>query len=945
MRPEKLVMSAFGPYAGVQEIDLTKLGENGLYLICGDTGAGKTTIFDAISYALFGAASGDGRQPVDMRSKYAEATTPTFVELTFRYGSDRYIVRRNPEYRRPKRKGSGMGKEDANAVLTRPDGTVLEGVRPVTQAIEELLGIGREQFLRVAMLAQGNFQKLLMADTTERSKIFRRIFDTSLYERLQDRLKEEESAAKQSWQEAQKEVLRLVDSIDIGDKDIGEDEELAGAVERIVESGAYGQADELDKLIKALRWRNEADEEQKAADEKQKEVLSGKIGVLQKRLGQAQNTVKYKEALAKKEQELKDIREKLAASEEKLQQEQAKESERNELTAKIQSLKAERPLYQELEKCRAEVERLTKEAAQSERDYEKAETAKEQARQKLEDINKRLQEIGEPGVKQAEADAVKRRVDEKLKDIKTLAEDCWKLQRRREKLEDLRNEYRVADSDYQRKNAEHISLQAIFLEEQAGFLAENLQDGVPCPVCGSLTHPHLAEVGNSAPTEQQVNESETAAGKAKDRLERLSERGRAEKKAIAEDDERIAGGWQKIFADDIFEIDQTMPESEMPENDAERLASLKAAGQQMQKKSGDLAAEVTHWQKLANERQQLIKDQTGEEERRRTADDRLRELTGQKSGLQADLRAAEDKLREKQGGLSHQRESELEDEITRLERQVGEMTKALEKAQDALNDDKNALSGVLSAIKTIEGQLKGGESESPEVLDGQIGELSDRRRELNERWNRVIVRLKQNKAVAKDLAAADRRSREAESRWNDVYTLSATANGRLTGKDKLLFEAYIQQAYFEQIVAMANLRFSVMSGGQYELKRRIVAGNLKSQSGLDLDIIDHYNNTERSVQTLSGGEAFKASLALALGLSDVIQSNAGGVRLETLFVDEGFGSLDENSLEQALRILDDLAEGKRLVGIISHVAELKERIERQIVVKKDGVRGSRAEII
>lgn len=923
MRPKKLTISAFGPYAGRQEIDLAALGDSGLYLICGDTGAGKTTIFDAVSFALFGEASGDSRRPVDMRSKYAAAETPTMVRLEFDYGGDEYRIERNPEYDRPALRGGGTVKQRANAVLTRPDGSLVEGARQVTQAVEELLGVDRAQFSRVAMLAQGDFKKLLLADTNERSAIFRRLFDTAHFDMLQRRLAEQAAAAQQQWQQAGAVLSELAAGV-VAD----EGSALAAAAAAFAEGGGYG---DTAPLADALQRQNEADRQQTALWAGQDEKLELAINELNRRLGRAEEAEQNQKELAERGERLQSHRQRLAESRAGLAAEQAREPERSGLAEQVRRLTEQRPLYDELEACRVRQQQAAAGLRDKDREYAAAEQEKQQAVQALQDIRSKLEDLGEPAALLAQTEAELRQAAELANELTELAEGCRGLSERMAGLADMRGEYQRANADYQRLSAEYAALEGQFLAAQAGFLAQRLQPGRPCPVCGAAEHPLPAVLNDNAPTEQQVTAKREQLQKAHGELERLAERGKAEREAIDAEETRLARVWQKALG-------ETPPVQQQRQT---VLAGHRSAEQQRQQ---ELEAAVGRLRGQDSERRRLLQSQPQQEQRRRRAEEKLLALAAERSAMQAAEANCRRELDEKQAGLTYHQKAELEQVILQVGQDLAAAEAALQAASDAVISAQQAEFAEAKAIKALQERLAAGESEPAAGLRRQAAELARQRAALNGQQAAVAARLLRNTEAEQRLAAAEATRRQTEARWGELKALSDTANGRLTGKEKLLFETYIQRAYFDRIVAMANLRFSVMSGGQYQLKRRDEAGDLRVHSGLELDVIDHYNGSERSVKTLSGGEAFKASLALALGLSDVIQANAGGVRLDTLFVDEGFGSLDEASLEQALRILDDLAGGRRLVGIISHVAELKDRIDRQIVVKKDGVGGSRAEL-
>ncbi len=923
MRPEKLTISAFGPYAGLEEIDLAALGESGLYLICGDTGAGKTTIFDAISFALFGEASGDSRRPGDMRSKYAEPQTPTFVRLDFRYGGGVYQIERNPEYERRKSRGQGTTRERANAVLVRPDGSVVEGARQVTQAVEELLGIGRQQFARVAMLAQGDFKKLLLADTDERSAIFRRLFDTSLFGTLQKRLAEETAAAQQQWQQAGAALVQLAAGLQTEDA-----AELAEAATVFADSGGYG---DVAPLAQALHRQNEADRQLEARLAGQDRELELVIGGLHQRLGRAEEAERNQKELAGRQEKLQGWQQTLVECQARLAAEQSREPERTRLAEQVRKLTEQRPLYEELEVCRARQQQAAAELGAKEQEYTATEHEKQQAVLALQDIQTRLTALGEPETRLAQTEAELHRAQELAAALAELTEGCRGWLARQQELHDMRGEYQRAHTAYQKLNAEYAELEGAFLAAQAGFLAQRLQQGRPCPVCGALEHPAPAALNQAAPTEQQVADKRDRRQQAHGRMMRLAERGKAEREALETEDSRLQKLWQKALG-------EAAPPPE------ERPAALAGHQKALQQRRQELDTAAALLAKQAAERRELLESQPRQEQRRRSADEKLLALAAERSALQAAELNCQRELQEKQTGLIYHQKAELEQAIKQAEQQRDVAEAALQAARDAVINARQEEAAEVRAIKLLEERLATGENEPAGQLRDQVEGLTRQRAALARQQSTLAGRILRNGEAEQRLAEAEVRRQQAEARWGELKALSDTANGKLTGKEKLLFETYIQRAYFDQIVMMANLRFTVMSGGQYELKRRGEAADLRAHSGLELDVIDHYNGSERSVKTLSGGEAFKASLALALGLSDVIQANSGGVRLDTLFVDEGFGSLDEASLEQALRILDELAGGRRLVGIISHVAELKERIDRQIVVKKDGVGGSRTEL-
>lgn len=744
MRPLKLVMSAFGPYAGRTEIDMERIGQSGLYLITGDTGAGKTTIFDAIVFALYGEASGQLRESSMFRSKYAEEGTPTFVEMTFLYGQKTYVVRRNPEYRRPKDRGEGFTVQKAEASLTFPDGRVVTKVKEVTEAVTQLTGINRSQFMRIMMIAQGDFQNLLMAKTQEREKIFREIFYTKPYYDLQEKLKTEVSALKSSYEEACRGIVQIMDSVSGNDafRPLAEQVRQSKSVECVPE------------FLRLLALQTDGDEErQKRLGE---EILSVEAGLekVDRMLGAA--------AAGKRAQEqMKAAAETIGREEERL------------------------PLLK---------------AA-----YEEAE--------KQEPVREAL------GI---EIDRDTRRLNEEKK-----AREA--MERAREDLRKIQADYLECAGMKEQADGRFRQMERHFFDAQAGLLAASLQEGQMCPVCGSTEHPKPAKKPAQAPTEEQLESM-------KKKAQRLSTR--------------------------AAELSGRAGEAKTKEQES-----------------------IRQWEKV------------------------------------------------KEDLVSSQEIAEKQERRRQMEQTYKAARKAYEECRSVLEKNRELL-------KSLEGQKKELPDIDEEQLQSRRQELSAKKQVLQEEKGEISLRLQTNRRAGAEMESRFKGASAAEREYVMIKALADTANASVRGKDRVTLETYVQMRHFERIIARANLRLLMMSGGQYELQRKKEADNRMSQSGLELDVIDHYNGTVRSVKTLSGGETFQASLSLALGLSDEIQSQAGGIRLDTMFVDEGFGTLDEEALDQAVKALQGLTQGNRLVGIISHVGELKERIGRQIIVKKERSGGS-----
>ncbi len=920
MRPVKLMMSAFGPYAGRTEIDFDKLGTGGLYLITGDTGAGKTTIFDGICYALFGEASGSSREPSMLRSKYAEPGMPTEVELTFAYGEKQYTVRRNPEYMRPAKKGGeGMTKQTADACLTYPDGSAVTKLREVNAAVREIIGIDRRQFSQIAMISQGDFLKLLLADTKERQEIFRSIFGTDIYITFQKRLSEDTAAVKSRWDAALLSVKQYIDGIVCDDYSELADK-VAGAKDGTV------PISEVDGILAQLIDYEEtcemALELDIAADEKKLESvveLLTQAAEREKCLSAAEATkaaIKEKAALEKE----------CAAA---LEAEKAKQPQQELLLRKIAELDVLLPSCDELDKLSETLKKSKTELEETEKAAREESASREVLCRELEELRQEREVLQSS---QAEKEKLLRCSQEQAQHRQKLAQLIAAvdgLNMLKGQADRLRERYVRSENAAERLRHEYEKLSRAFLDEQAGVLAAGLTEGTACPVCGSLTHPKPAQTALNAPTEAAVKT-------AKKELEQAQ--------SIAEADSRRAGEQRgKVLAAEealIKEGRELFPNADI--NDLRKNATAALVETEMAEK--ELSERISRAEKN-EKRRLLLNNLIPEKETVLTKKERtlavLREKTAGISVLCDETSRQTAVLKEK---LQFESRAAVIKERNDLERRLKTMQEAFNAAVERHAACEKDLTALAAAEKQIYGQLESLPEISAVEQEKKKEEITAHKAFLQQKLRGINSSLAANRKCRECIAAKAQELSELEERLTWMRALSATANGQLPGKRKIMLETYIQTAYFDRITARANVRLMKMTGGQYELKRQQNARDNKSQTGLELDVVDHYNGTLRSVRTLSGGESFKASLALALGLSDEVQMSTG-LRLDTLFVDEGFGSLDPESLNQAYMTLASLTEGNRLVGIISHVADLKEKIDRQIVVTKAKSGGSTAELI
>lgn len=920
MRPIKLTISAFGPYAGRTVLDLDKLGDNGLYLITGDTGAGKTTIFDAITFALYGEASGDHREPTMFRSKYASSETPTEVELVFTYVNKEYTVKRNPEYERPKTRGEGVTVQKPDAELHYPDGRVITKPREVDNAIRKIMGIDRNQFLQIAMIAQGDFLKLLLASTEDRKKIFRQIFKTELYLKLQETLKSESGELNDQCDKARASINQYIGGIACDEDDV-----LAIEVKN-AKSGNMQTADVV-ALLKQLLTNDEGNESK----------LNQSIADADKQLGKINGNLGKIEAQEKAEKALKEAKNKLTQETEQNQKcrevfdaEKAKEPEREKLSMEKSKIEAEYTRYDDLDKLRNEI--VDAEASNT----EAAETLKKD-RTKYDFDNamfleqkKELEFLSDAGVGQEKLSNQKEKAKEKLAKLQDLSVAFGNYHECEDTLGFLQEEYKKASEDSSKAVADYEAKNRTFLDEQAGILAETLEEGKPCPVCGSVTHPCVAQKSDKAPTEAQLKKLKEAADNAQKKTEEKSGDCKSAKATLDEQKKAIIKQINELW-------EKCAPE------EAEK--KLSAETQTVSDEIKTIESELAEVEKKVKRKEKLEKDLPQQEadlkEREKNLSDRNTAVEANK----ATLKAKKEQLEEAQKELRFDSKTSAEKEAKRLEKEVSTRKETFEKAQNGLTESDKKIAGFKALIGQLTKQLSEDCGFDKAKEEEKKNAIEEKKKTDSTLSKAIHTRIETNRNALKHINEKAEDLDVLEKRYAWIKSLSNTANGNISGKEKVMLETYIQMTYFDRIIARANTRFMVMSGGQYELKRRREAENNRSQSGLDLDVIDHYNGTERSVKTLSGGESFKASLSLALGLSDEIQSSAGGVRLDTMFVDEGFGSLDDESLDQAMKALAGLTEGNRLVGIISHVSELKTKIDKQIVVTKEKAGGSKANIV
>ena len=915
MRPVKLVMTGFGPYAGTTAVDFDQLGTSGLYLITGDTGAGKTTIFDAITYALYGKPSGENRTAEMMRSKYADPSVVTEVDLTFDYGGKTYRIRRSPAYEKPKKNGNGTVKKGAEQELFYPDGRVLTKSKEVENAVNEIIGIDRDQFTQIAMIAQGDFMKLLTAPTDKRKEILRKLFQTKPYQDLQDALRTKSNELIRKNEAASASIRQYTKDIRCSDTDV-----LYPDVEKaqMNELTVTEITDLLDKLIA---------QDQAAYDAlgKKSATLNKKINNLTKTLTKAQEYRKTEGELARTVSALETKKKSLAALE-KTKDEQAKRRpEVTKLRNAIAKAEAELPDYTELEEKNALAKNLAKQEKSADAGIKTADKHSKDLKKTMEDLKQEQEKLAG-----ADADLVKKNTEldkaredyRKLNDLKAILKT----------VSDIEKEFRAKQKGYtalkaaaetQKKTYElrHTA----YLDEQAGVLAETLQEGTPCPVCGSVHHPSPARKSEGAPSKEELELLKAQSEQADAAMRTASEECGKLKTRIEENRAAALREAGTLLAVTAFETIKPAL--------AERQEELKEYGKKLAEDVKQLEASRARAEKIRTLLPEAEKAREGVEAEKSRLENAL-------TGIRENRKNTELRITALTKKLSCASKAEAQKNIRALTKNADTMEAEIDRAEKAFTAANTEIAKLAAAAEALKKQLKETDNTDIEALTLEQKTLTKEKDETDEEREAIGIRHSVNSGVRSNIGkkTGEQAALEAELKW--VKALSDTANGNVSGKAKIMLETYVQTAYFDRIIKRANVRLMTMSDGQYELVRRAEAANKVQQSGLDLDVIDHYNSSTRSVNSLSGGESFKASLSLALGLSDEIQSSAGGIRLDTMFVDEGFGSLDDESLENAMKALQGLADGNRLVGIISHVGTLKERIDSKIIVRKDRTGGS-----
>ena len=1037
MRPIKLTISAFGPYASKQVIDFEELKGRNIFVISGKTGAGKTTIFDAISYALYGEASGESRETDSLRSHFADDNTETYVELEFELRGEKYTVNRVPKQKKKKARGEGYTEKSADATLTLPDGKVITKVKNVTDKIIEILGITREQFKQIVMLAQGEFKKLLLADSVEREGIFRKIFNTYDFEKIQAELKDKAANLSKNRTKSKHEMEINLKNIK-GEHDIVIDEyvdfplvieKLKDLLER--DNNIYKTLNEEGKEVdNNLQVKNQ----EKAIIEtnnnllKEKEIITKALEELLSKEDEYKNKektiidgknakeVKYIEdkliettkKLTKREEDynlsLKNIDSLKLKQEEAnklLQIEESKECDREKLSVEINNLNKLEEKIIELDSLNNKVMHLKQSAENSKLQIINNKKETEELKKSKEEKELQLKDIATLETKKVELESDIKAKNKTLDEVRELFKVIRSFQNTYIEHNNKAKEYKEFEVEYKKVKENYEKMDDLYKKEQAGILASKLQENEPCPVCGSTNHPNKATIKENLkiPTKEelkvakenldklekenlekinnlttlnsnkttyleQVNNhlsmlsatlnidktfnSETAKvvknlgtelksviDKLKDELlkviDKISLKEKIEKElnlittTINEREqsliklEECEKNYTTELTQNITKIDEY--KKEIPEN----ITDVKTLNNLIEVKTKELNISKEKLAKLRLENENLAKKLEGENSTSKEINKSIEELKLEIANNKANFNEA---IKEQgfdniqtyeDAKLQISMVESLEKEVENYNSEL-KLTKA--KQEDIINKTKDI---VFMDITTI---------------DEEIRSIQNNKKELESKLRELHAIIVGNKTILKNVENLNIEFKEIEEEYKVLGELADLANGKKA--PYISFERYILASYFEDIIEAANIRLEKMTGDRFSLIRKTSKSKGAGQKGLELEIYDNYTDSSRDVSSLSGGESFKASLSLALGLSDIVQSNAGGVSLDTMFVDEGFGTLDPQSLDNAIDSLLELQRGGRLVGIISHVEELKERIDAKLEVTSTS-KGSKVE--
>ncbi len=916
MRPLKLTMSAFGSYLNKTEIAFERFGASGLYMVSGITGAGKTMIFDAITYALFGEASGDSRDIGGMRSTNATPETETFVEFTFLSKGKKYTVRRSPEYKRKKQRGEGETTEKAKVCLTFYDGRVpIEKSSEVENLIiNDIIGLTKQQFVQIEMIAQGEFRKVLNAKTDDRKKIFRQIFGTEKYERLQETIRLEMKSVEDEYKRLKSEALTTFGLLNTT-CDASLDEKIS------VMKQNYAEVSEMEQLVsEVITFENAVCGSENEKKERVEQKISENNELIEK--SKIQTDLHQMEKI-KAGKELS--RNALKENFEKITGWKFRFDELNRQLGEMKSRLAEYDALEQKIKDKNDTDRkiitLTEKISKGEKAVNDAVVEIESLENESVRLSGSEAELG-----RLSSDKKEKETEKQL--LIKLANEIKALQDAEKNLHQAQNDYMkacekaaAAKNDYEVKNK-------VYLDNQAGIIAAGLEEGRPCPVCGSQHHPSPASLPKKICTKEEVEKAKQLSDEASAAVTAASAEAATQKGVVETCRATVSQEIKNFFGECAVEA---------------AVEKIKARFEELKRTVAELSEEIAAASAGFERKKQIDSSLPQKKELLKNYQKTLQQIVNERISAESNSKSLETDVKEMRTRLPYYNKREALCKVGEKESEAVSVQENITKADDEWRSFEKEMENLDGKITTLKEQLGTTEELDKERLEAQKEDLENEKRSCESSLRRIHAAIDKADDIAARLGQIRGTMAETEKKMQWIVPLFEVACGR-NGGDKTDLETFIQMAYLDMVVEKANRRYLGLSNNQYMFRRSEVASDNRSDHGLDLDVFDYHLGQCRSVSGLSGGEAFLASLCLALGLSDQVQETAGGIRLDSLFIDEGFGSLDDESLNRAVNMLGELTDGNRLVGIISHVESLENAIGNKIIVTKDEASGSKAKI-
>lgn len=1101
MKPIRLEMSAWGSYPEVTTVDFTKFQEGSLFLITGPTGAGKTTVFDAISFALYGNVSGKLREKASVRSDFSSPDVDTYVELIFSHKGKEYRIKRAPKYSRPKKRGEGFTVSSETAELYIEEQLPIVSMQEVNRKIDEIMGINYDQFKQIAMIAQGEFLELLVSNSKDRVEIFRNLFKTEKYESIQRVLAEKSKRIYSAILELTNKIDEAVSNIEViveenlrinpldypqmlndellenrSQEDIDLEERLRnGDIQGHIDENQLEehqleehQYDELKselelsrKIPFELKQSLEAEyknyekiitltkeyiqiEKKKVLDfTKEIEKYSEDANQLLILISEGENHNKQVERLnqiinelvelQRRQEEITQIEEALqlatraekVAAEEKLydnvvnrlgelvhkkdlmkvdiesstlryEESQRKFEKTKEYNEKIKALQEEYrtlegyiPLFEELTKVTDQLNELASTLRSYIDQFNEVKAEYGQIKEQRETLSGEYNQYSNVETSIGERNLHYSQVNQLVEDIKVALDKKRVLQEEKKSLYVLQEKFQREEKQLKELKEIYETNEEIYKKAAIGLAAKFLEDNMPCPVCGSLDHPKKATISHDVPDEEKLEALKSQYEKARETYNESYNQASKQHGVVTTKESEYEELLNKLSINEE-ELEAQYQENKVKQHSLKE--QLEVLNQQLIRKNtiqqeltkmeermvvleADMELKKVKYEEVKSEfdvgkgNYNQIKSKLPESLDSTMVHEQIKELKDRENNYLIEQKSAEEDYQNNKVSLQNKKtlmEAYIEEEV-RLQKEVqnqkvqyedsvkshgfdsietykesfmdetkmGSLKDMVKKFYESLQEKVNTRDHLIESTQ-------GKKEVDVDTLKLQYQQLEKQRKALQKDKELLNARVLNNKKALESMKGKMDSKKELDEEYGIVKDLDNVARGN--NSERLVFEHYVLGTYFEDIIQSANIRLSVMTNSRYELQKVSKVTDARTKDSLDLEVLDHYTGKKRSVKTLSGGESFKAALSLALGLSDIVQNNAGGIQIDTLFIDEGFGSLDSESLDQALKTLTSLTEHNRLIGIISHVSELKERIDNQIIVDK-GNNGSKLRVI